>query len=132
MTVPVAYLGDAALSTIDVDCFGQSYIQDLTVAARGYNWRFLYDPAKRSRRRAQFALFLNGAIRWYMCWYRYPAPRRIFVLTESPMEPYFEQGRAIETAARAILTHDEGLLGRSRHYHRLDYGTSWINGGTPI
>ena len=119
-------------NTINIDCYGRSYTQDITVQAFGQSYRFIYDERKKTGLRFTAGLFLDRALLHQRCLYRFPAGRRVVVLLESPNEPHFGLAQEIEDSVSVILTHDAELLNRKTNYQRFDYGMSWFNDGTPL
>ncbi len=91
---------------------------------------FAWRPHVKVGHRFHLAMFQDRSA-VHRCVFRYPYHRRIAVLTESPIEPYFQTFSQFETRFPRILTHDRQLLDRGDRYERLLYGTSFIADAKP-
>ena len=112
---------------LDIDCYGKWFRPEIPVTVRNTAFRFIYDDERKQGKRFCLGLFLNqGALaRQYA---RYPAARRVCVLTESPINSVYQHRSLLERRYRHVFTHSRRLLSQGEPYRRLLFGTNWIEG----
>lgn len=115
-----------------VDCYGRSFIQDITVETKDNQWSFLFDEEKKQGKSFCLTLVLDRGLLTPRNLFRYPFDRRVLVLVESPNEPQFRLKEQLPKLAPLVFTHLQELLSCGKPFQRLDYGVSWINDGMPI
>lgn len=117
---------DPSEEVVYVDCYGRPCRDELVVQHGDQTYRFIWDPKLKSGRRFHLGIFQDRSA-VHRCVFRYPKHRRVAVLTESPIEPYFDRFSAYESRFPLILTHDARLLARGAPYEKFYYGTSFIS-----
>ncbi len=120
----------AMTQLLKIDCYGSSWLDEVTVKVGDASVWFAWQPDLKVGHQFHLALF-QDQFALHRCVFRYPLDRRVAVLTESPIAPYFNTFHNFESRFPLMLTHDRQLLDRSSRYQRLLYGTSFIPDATP-
>jgi hypothetical protein len=108
-----------------VDCYGTSYVGDVRVAMDGIDILFAYTEAARSSPAFSLGLFVDDTT-VSRAPYRYPRGRRVALLLESPLKPFYAHGEQLARVFSTVYTFSEPLLARGSPFQLFPYGMSWI------
>ncbi len=115
---------------LKIDCYGRPWLDEVSVQVGSQSVWFAWKPQLKVGQDFHLAMFQDRSA-VHRCVFRYPWHRRLAVLTESPVEPYFARFHQYESHFPQVLTHDGNLLQRGERYERLLYGTSFIPDAKP-
>lgn len=111
-----------------IDCYGRSFLDEINVSTKEYNFSFIFNPDKKQEKSFSLAMYLDHAAIGRDL-YRYPADRRICLLLESPITDFIGSDKEkFDRRFRKIFTHRKSLFESNTKYAPLYYGTSWLEG----
>lgn len=116
------------MADCNIDCFGEFWLEELSVTAIGTTFHFVYAAGRKPGRRYSMGLFLNDAALNPAC-FRYPRSRRAALLLESPLRGLFSRPELLERRYDYVFTYHRSLLERGRPYVPFYYGVSWVGPG---
>jgi len=116
-----------------IDCYGRSYPGDVRVVVDDEAVVFAYTSEGKRGRPFTQGLFLDDTT-VSRAPYRYPKRRRVALLLESPLKPFYREGDHLARTFDRVFTFSQDLLGRGAPFALFPYGMSWIpeaSGGAP-
>lgn len=113
-----------------IDCYDPRPPGEAIAVRHGdAEFRFVFAPRAKKGMVFHAGLFVDEAAANTRACYRYPRSRRICLLKESPIKPFYGQVDIFEKRYDQVFTFDRQLLDRGSPFQLLYYGSSWLGNG---